>query len=155
VLEYDGASGAVLRWYAYGLGANDVLSQMNVPGATRTTLVPDLQGSVIASLDSNSGALTKVGYLPYGKSAGTGPFGYTGQRVDVEVGGLYYYRARHYSPAWGRFLWVDPIGYSGGPHLYAYADNESLNQTDPTGNCPACVGAIVGAGVGLVFPSRQ
>ena len=87
VLEYDGTGGAIQRWYAYGLGPNDVLNQMNVVAGTRATLLPDILGSEIASLDSGTGALTKVGYLPYGKSAGTGPFGYTGQRVDVEMGG--------------------------------------------------------------------
>src|SRR6185437_6223361 len=136
VLEYDGASGAIQRWYAYGLGPNDVLGQMNVPAATRATPVPDILGSVIASLDSGSGSLSKVGYLPYGKSASAGPFGYTGQRVDVEIGGLYYYRARHYSPAWGRFWQPDPIGYQGGTHLYAYVGNDPLNLRDPFGREP-------------------
>lgn len=111
VLEYDGTSGAIQRWYVYGTGANDVLNQTNVVAGTRATLVPDIQGSVIASLDSGSGTLSKVGYLPYGKSASAGPFGYTGQRIDTETGGLYYYRARHNCPAWGRFLQADPIGY--------------------------------------------
>src|SRR5260370_14703948 len=91
VLEYDGASGAIQRWYAYGLGSNDVLNQMNVVAATRATLVPDIQGSVIATLDSSSGTLSKIGYLPYRKSA-TAPtsFGYTGHRIDPENNGLYY-----------------------------------------------------------------
>ena len=35
VLEYDGASGAIQRWYAYGLGSNDVLNQTNVVAGTR------------------------------------------------------------------------------------------------------------------------
>ena len=113
VLEYDGSSGAIQRWYAYSLGPNDVLNQMNVVAGTRATLIPDIQGSIIASQDSGSGALTTVGYLPYGKSASAGPFGFTGQRIDPETGGFYYYRARHYSPAWGRFLQADPIGYRG------------------------------------------
>src|SRR5207237_8285974 len=66
VLEYDGASGAILRWYVYGLGSNDVLSQMNVAANTRATFVPDIQGSVIGSHDSSTGTLSKIGYLPYG-----------------------------------------------------------------------------------------
>jgi RHS repeat-associated protein len=114
VLEYDGASRAILRWYAYGLGSNDVLSQMNVAAGTRATFVPGMLGSLIGSVDSGSGTLSPIGYLPYGKSAGgTAPFGFTAQRIDLETNGLYYYRARHYSPAWGRFLQTDPIGYSG------------------------------------------
>ena len=105
VLEYDGTSGAIQRWYAYGLGSNDVLNQTNVVAGTRAALIPDIQGSVIASLDSVSGTLSKIGYLPYGKSAGApATFGFTAQRIDPETNGLYYYRARHYSPAWGRFL---------------------------------------------------
>jgi hypothetical protein len=39
VLEYDGASGQVLRWYAYGAGSNDVLDQMDVVASMRQTLV--------------------------------------------------------------------------------------------------------------------
>jgi hypothetical protein len=80
VLEYDGNSGAILRWYAYGLGSNDVLSQMNVAASTRATFIPDIQGSVIASVDSSSGTISKIGYLPYGASNSTPTaFGYTGQ----------------------------------------------------------------------------
>jgi len=78
VLEYDGSSGAVLRWYAYGLGPNDVFNQMNVAAATRATFVPDVQGSIIATLDSGTGTLSKRGYLPYGAgTAVTGTFAYT------------------------------------------------------------------------------
>jgi RHS repeat-associated protein len=128
VLEYDGTSGAVLRWYAYGLGSNDVLGQMNVPANTRVGMIPDIQGSVIGTVDGGTGAITSFAYRPYGSSTTTpAQFGYTGQRVDAESG-LYYYRARHYSPAWGRFLQADPIGYGNGVHLYAYVANDPLNS---------------------------
>jgi RHS repeat-associated protein len=75
-------------------------------------MIPDIQGSVLATLDSGTGAFTKQNYLPYGKSSGTsiaGTFGYTGQRIDPESG-LYDYRARMYHPGWGRFLQPDPLG---------------------------------------------
>src|SRR5947207_3362958 len=79
----------MLRWYAYGLGANDALNQMNVSANTRATLIPDIQGSFVATLDS-SGVLTKSGYQPYGQSASVaGTFAYTGQRLDIETSGLY------------------------------------------------------------------
>jgi hypothetical protein len=83
------------RWYAYGLGANDVLGQNNVAAATRTTLIPDVQGSYVASLDSGTGLLIKAAYRPFGQSSATsGTFRYTGARIDPETDGLYHMRAR-------------------------------------------------------------
>ena len=105
---------------------------MNVASGTRATLIPDVQGSFIGSLDASSGALTKYGYQTYGESGSTGgSFRYTGQRIDPETNGLYYYRARMYAPAWGRFMQADPIGYAGGSNLYRYVRNDPLNLPDP------------------------
>ena len=134
VLEYDGTSGAVQRWFAYGLGPNDALNQMNVAAGTRATFIPDIQGSIVGTMDSATAVVAKVGYLPYGTSASTaGTFRYTGQRIDPETGGLHYYRARSYKPAWGRFMQADPIGYAAGANLYAYVGNDPLNLFDPLG----------------------
>ncbi|MDR6872191.1 RHS repeat-associated protein [Bosea sp. BE125] len=133
VLEYDGTSGQVLRWYAYGLGSNEALNQIEVSPSARTSFIPDIQGSVQATLTSVTGTLAKAGYLPFGQSAAsTGTFRYTGQRVDPETG-LYYYRARMYAPALGRFLQPDPIGTQGGLNLYGYVGNDPLNLIDPWG----------------------
>jgi len=110
VLEYNGSTGAAQAWYAYGTGSNEVLNRMNVTASTRQTLIPDSHGSIAATLDSSSGSTTKIGYQTYGEhpSLASGSFNYTAQRLDAETSGstaepsgLYYYRARMYSPTLG------------------------------------------------------
>ena len=136
VLEYDGSTGAILRWYAYGLGPNALLNQMDVAGGTRTSLLPDQLGSIIGKMDSGGGTVGSFAYRSYGKSSSApATFGYTGQKIDAESGN-YYYRARLYSPGWGRFLQADPIGHQGGMHLYAYVLNDPLNLVDRSGEAP-------------------
>ncbi len=133
VLDYDGSSGTILRWYAYGLGPNALLNQMNMGAGTRATLIPDMLGSIIGSMDSSTAAISSFAYRPYGSSSAPPvQFGYTGQRIDAESG-FYYYRTRQYHSGWGRFLQSDPVGYSAGVHLYAYVGNDPLNLVDPSG----------------------
>ena len=57
---------------------------------------------------------------------------FTGRQFDIETG-LYYYRARYYSPDLGRFLQTDPIGYGNGINWYLYCGNNPVVQTDPFG----------------------
>ncbi|MGH3266872.1 MAG: RHS repeat-associated core domain-containing protein [Trebonia sp.] len=153
VIEYDGSSGVLERWYAFGRGPDTVLGQMNVAAGTRETLILDIQGSIIGTLDSGSGALVKSGYQTYGENPAltSGMFRYTAQRFDPETAGstaqpsgLYYYRARMYSPTWGRFLQPDPLGYAGGGNLYAYVNNDPLNSVDPYGLDTIHLGGNIG-----------
>ena len=154
VLEYDGTSGAIQAWSAYGLGPDDLLNRMNVGAASRQTLIPDIQGSIIGLLDSG-GTLTKAGYQVFGENPTLTTAGprYAGRRLDPETGGgasqpsgLYYSRARMYSPTWGRFLQPDPIGYGGGPNLYAYVNNDPLDLIDSSGLASDGPGADIGGG---------
>jgi RHS repeat-associated protein len=68
-------------------------------------------------------------------------FKYTGQR-QAEAG-LYFYNARWYDPEVGRFIQADSIIPEPGNPLawnrYAYANNNPLYYTDPSGHSPACM----------------
>ena len=133
IATYDGA-GVLQNRYVHGPGMDEPAIQVTA-GGVLSFFHSDFQGSIVA-LTNNSGAVTnKYTYSPFGESAvlsGT-IFGYTAQRYDAETG-LYYYKARHFSPALGRFLQTDPIGYAGGDlNLYAYVANDPVNFRDPLG----------------------
>lgn len=49
--------------------------------------------------------------------------------------GLYFNRARYYSPAYQRFVSQDPIDFGGGINLYAYALNNPISFRDLLGLC--------------------
>jgi RHS repeat-associated protein len=95
-------------------------------------MVADAGGTIVSELRYSA-----FGEIRYQNGTLTTDYLYTGQRQEAEIG-LYYYVARWYDPAIGRFIQADSIvpypenvlGYD----RYAYAANNPIRFIDPTGH---------------------
>lgn len=141
IAEYDGG-GTLLRRFVPGAGVDDYIA-MVTPAGGKSYFHQDKTGSVVAMSDASGNiAEGPYAYDPYGNGASASgvPFKYTGRRLDPETG-LYYYRARYYAPAIGRFVQTDPTGYQDDLNWYAYVKDDPANNNDPTGkDCLSAAG---------------
>ena len=138
---YDGVnptqelSGAGAASLLTGLGIDEHFVRTDTSGAS--ALLTDALGSTVALTDVAGAVQTQYTYEPFGATTVTGPtitsrYDYTGRENDGT--GLYYYRARYYSPGLQRFMSEDPLGLAAGDaSFYSYAHNNPVIYTDPLG----------------------
>jgi len=118
-------------------------------GPARIAMVDVLAGNIYSFLNNFNGTPTiltdqdgmvvwEADYKPFGEalvnsnSEVVNNFRFAGQYFDEETG-LHYNYFRYYDPASGRYLRPDPIGLVGGINLFAYAQLNPINLTDPFG----------------------
>ncbi len=140
----DGIDTTVVKYYFAAAMRIAVRTQVNEDPSTLYWILGDHLGSTAVTASADGTFYGEIRYTAFGEarySSGTTPtdYRYTGQRLE-EVMGIYYYRARWYDPALGRFMQADTIVPEPGSSLaldrYAYANNNPLRYTDPSGNVP-------------------
>jgi RHS repeat-associated protein len=135
--DFNGA-GTLLTRYLYGPAIDELLAQTSSGGTTAWYLsdklgtardIANTSGTVIDHMSYNSfGTL-----LTESSSANGDRFKFTGREYDSETSS-YYFRARYYDAAAGRFLNQDPKGFGAGDaNLYRFVGNGPTNFVDPTG----------------------
>lgn len=140
VLAELDAEGRLARRYLLG---SSRLAQTGPDGRT-VYLLEDHLGSTRCLVDAAGQVVARYSYSPFGaprrvEGSEETAFLFAGEEWDAEAG-LLYLRARYYDPEIGRFLSPDPLdGRPEDPqsfNQYAYAANDPVNRTDPTGLQP-------------------
>ncbi len=111
-------------------------------------------GSPVAILTSNAAVVWAADYNPFGVATitntndaeitNTNPYTFANGIADRTTGWIHY-AARYYDPTTGTWTQQDPVDAPLDPNnanRYAYAGNDPINNTDPTGL--SCAGQISG-----------
>lgn len=138
---YEGDKLTELRLLGIGKGAEigaAIAMEFNgVPYAP----IHDLHGNVIALAEAETGKIKECyRYSSFGeellydaegclKTSAINPWRFSSKRTDQETGFVYFGR-RYYDSKLGRWITPDPIGFEGGPNLYAYVLNNPLTLFD-------------------------
>ena len=120
-----------------GLGIDEYFTRKDSSNNV-STFLQDALGSTIGLVGSAQSIATTYTYEPFGAAtvggaANGNTFEFTGRENDGTTG-LYFHRARYYSPSFQRFAAQDPIGFRGGSsNLYEYVRNDPIDKVDRLG----------------------
>ena len=161
--HFEWANGTPVKYYSAGGTRVAMRIGTNAP----SFLLGDHLGSTAITVSADGTKAAEMRYMPWGEqryASGTTPtsFRFTGQRQESSLG-LYFYGARWYDPALGRFAQADTItpqqqGVQAWDR-YAYTNNNPVRFTDPTGHCidgistifcAMAIGAVIGATVSTI-----
>jgi RHS repeat-associated protein len=172
LVETLNASGTEVAHYTQGQNIDEPLAMQR--GTTTDFYEADGLGSVTSLTATNGSIANTYTYDSFGNTTNstgsvTNYFRYNAREFDTETS-LYYYRARNFDPAIGKFNSEDPLGFQGRDiDLYRYVWNSAPDLKDPTGllgvgyswnaggylgASPAAAGGSASVG-GLYFPDAN
>ena len=116
LVEVVNSSGGLVARYSQGQNIDEPLAMQQ--GGTTDYYEADGLGSITSLTATNGSLAQSYAYDSFGNSTNstgsvTNFFRYAAREFDTEAG-LYYYRARYYDPASGRFASEDPLGSNAG-----------------------------------------
>jgi len=138
-LRAEANASGTTQTYSYYPGL-DQLHAVTKDGVTYYASIEPATGDVNGLINSSTNAVVATyNYTPWGEIesstqtvAGLNSLRWKGLLYDSETG-LYYMRARYYDPTIRRFISEDPIGLEGGINQYAFAGDDPVNNSDPSG----------------------
>lgn len=133
----DSAGTKTATFYVYGPTGLIAIQQ----GGEALFVLKDHLGSVRAVMDDENSVMASFDYSAFGNTVYSSidqsiahiplNYRYTGQEVELELGGVYNYRARFYDPGWRRFYSPDPLMQF--PSPYEYVGDNPVKYVDPSG----------------------
>jgi len=128
----------------------------------------DVAGSPVMATNEQAAVMWRASYAPYGSVLRTvesylasldNPVWFTGHMQDPQTS-LIYMQGRYYNPLFGRFMSVDPVGFTpetrAGFNRYSYANNNPYRYKDPNGEEALDINLfIVGFTIGNDVKSAQ
>jgi RHS repeat-associated protein len=173
---YEKTGSTITKYYL--AGSNRVaMRNYTIPQSMEVEyFLSDHLGSTSLTTDQDGAKVSEMRYKPWGELRSwwvepnlsttpayklpeytfTGQFSYMDDPSTSSVTegfGLMYFQARFYDPALGRFSSADTIipEESQGTQAwdrYAFVNNNPVRYTDPSGHCPICATALIGAAIG-------
>ena len=141
LLEEAGGTGTPIADYIY-LDNGEIAATIAPSTGSLNYILTDRLGTALSATNAAQAVVWAADYTsPFGAAAPAGAITqdlrFPGQVNDAETG-FYQNGFRDYVPALGRYLESDPVGLAGGLNTYAYALDNPLKYTDPTGLCSWC-----------------
>ena len=147
--------GSVDTYYYLKNAQGDITNIVSAAGKKMVSFTYDIFGKRTVEYQANGSTNPgQIELLTQMKADLLNPFAYRGYCYDYDMG-MYYLQSRYYDPNTGRFINADDTNYLNatgtvlGCNLFAYCENDPVNNVDPKGT--VAISTIIGGLFGVAF----